>query len=152
MRNNSSLPIIGQKYHFFDDGKLSLTRHYVATCLDIIPFDKFKETIINNVRFYDYSVSDVAQIGSKSLYDIWIKERQECYWLYDDITDFAIKCSVKDYDDNDLYFVRTKDKSWYSMDIQSSWQCGLLDVNNIAWNKLVETCPDDLKNKLEKIK
>lgn len=32
---------IGNKYNFFDDGKISLSRHYIATVTDIIPIKSF---------------------------------------------------------------------------------------------------------------
>lgn len=32
---------IGKKYNFFDDGKISILRHYIAEVKDIIPFHAF---------------------------------------------------------------------------------------------------------------
>ena len=32
---------IGKKYNFFDDGKICVSRHYIAEVTDIIPFNKF---------------------------------------------------------------------------------------------------------------
>lgn len=44
--------------------------------------------------------------------------------------------------ENDLYFVRTKNGGWFSMNIQSSWQSGRLDVDEKGWNQLLEDYND----------
>lgn len=38
--------------------------------------------------------------------------------------------------------VRTKNGGWFSINIQSSWQSGRLDVDNKAWNQLLEDYND----------
>ena len=50
-------------------------------------------------------------------------------WLYAEKTDYFIKCEIKGYDDNDIWFARTIHDDWFSMDVASSWQSGYLDVN-----------------------
>ena len=48
---------IGKKYNFFDDGKISLNRHYIAEVTDIIPFENFhmKNYICDEIdRYQDY--------------------------------------------------------------------------------------------------
>ncbi|MFR6305656.1 MAG: hypothetical protein ACLUNR_02360 [Bacilli bacterium] len=44
-------------------------------------------------------------------------------------TDYFIGCYIPKYDNNLIWFARTKYGTWFSMDIQSNWQGGLLDVN-----------------------
>lgn len=39
------VPIINQQYHFFDDGKINPSRHYIATVVDIITPDVAKNFI-----------------------------------------------------------------------------------------------------------
>ena len=141
MNKKESLPIIGEYYHFFDDGKISATRHYIAKCVEIIPFEKFKKIQIEGVLIFDDDVSTEITT-TQSLYKIWQREQKDCDFLYANETDFAIKCSCPIYDKNDLYFVRTKDGGWFSMNIQSSWQTGRLDVDLKNWNRLLEECKD----------
>ena len=41
---------VGKKYNFFDDGKIWISRHYIAEVTDIIPFDEFHmQTYINEI-------------------------------------------------------------------------------------------------------
>ena len=37
------IPNIGEYYHFWDDGKTSLSRHYICRCERIIPFYGFTQ-------------------------------------------------------------------------------------------------------------
>ena len=50
MNNKEVLPQIGEFYHFFDDGKVTPSRHYIAKCIEIIPFDKFSQLHIPKGR------------------------------------------------------------------------------------------------------
>ena len=139
MYKKESLPKMGEYYHFFDDGKITPTRHYIAKCLEIIPFEKFKSIQIENIPIYNENCEIRV---TKSLYDIWQEEQKDCDFLYAKKTDYAIKCNCPIYDENDLYFVRTKNGGWFSMNIQSSWQSGRLDVDEKEWNQLLEDYND----------
>ena len=37
-----------------------------------------------------------------------------------------------------LWFARTKDGGWYSLDIQSSWQGGRLDVTGEIYDNIIK--------------
>ena len=50
-------------------------------------------------------------------------------WLYARSTDFLIECSIPDYDEHNIWFVRTINGEWFSLEIQSFWQTGKLDVD-----------------------
>ena len=39
------IPEVGKFYHFWDDGKCGVSRHYIAKCEEIIPI-KFAETYL----------------------------------------------------------------------------------------------------------
>ena len=52
---------IGKKYNFFDDGKISISRHYIAEVKDIIPFHEFYmsnfiEKVIQDYLDYNYNI------------------------------------------------------------------------------------------------
>ena len=42
---------IGNKYNFFDDGKISLSRHYIAEVTDIIPILALVFYIIYKIQY-----------------------------------------------------------------------------------------------------
>ena len=136
------LPKVGKKYHFFDDGKISESRHYIAECIKKISPKEAKNIIFNiSPNDYLYPYSENQGVLSKSLYDIWYEIKNEDYWLYKDSTDYFVCCRIEDYDDDDndllLWFVRTYDNHWFSLDINNNWICGLLDVDNSA-NRIYE--------------
>ena len=118
------VPQIGQIYNFFDDGKMYINRHYKAECLEVITPEEAKGVIL---EFPSNASSYVMKV---SLYDIWKNNVKEYDWMYAKETDYLVRCRVLGYDDNDLWFVRTINNRWFSMDIQSCWQTGLLDVGN----------------------
>ena len=127
------LPIVGKHYHFWDDGKTSTSRHYICRCERIITPEEAKSVMIEVPNEYVDDVMDTI-----SLYDHWHdNEMPECDWLYAEETDYFIECSCPKYDKNNLWFVRTKDGGWFSMDIQSWWQSGRLDVDDEIFNNVI---------------
>ena len=101
------IPKKRQIYNFFDDGKCSPSRLYKAYVKKVIPFNKadihLKIHLVNNTL--------------------------NCSWIWNGDTDYFIGCYIPEYDNNLIWFARTKYGTWFSMDIQSNWQGGLLDVN-----------------------
>ena len=87
-----------------------------------------------------------------SLYDIWMCQKESCDWVYADETPYFVKISIPTYDDNDLYCAYMKHGGWFSLDIQSSWQGGVLDVDNKKWNYIIEEYINFIKNKEEREK
>lgn len=140
------VPVIGEQYHFFDDGKIRESRHYMATVLDVITPEQVKDIYVNRLGL------DVWE----SLYKVWREEidkhRQSknfkvltsgsmevgAPWLYAEETDYFIKCSIPDYDDNDVWFVRTVDGGWFSLDTVFVWMGGRLDVSGERFKSLEE--------------
>jgi hypothetical protein len=101
------IPKKKQIYNFFDDGKCSPGRLYKAYVKKVIPFNKadihLKIHLVNSALDYD--------------------------WIWNGDTDYFIGCYIPKYDNHLIWFARTKYGTWFSMDIQSNWQGGLLDVN-----------------------
>ncbi len=119
---HAPIPQVGTFCHFWDDGKSSPSRHYIAKVERLIPIEEAKDIIIENNCYEDYPLS---------LYDIWREEVDGCTYnpgLYQDETDYIVEASCPKYDENNLYFVRSK-YGWFSMDVQSFWQSGQLDVD-----------------------
>lgn len=127
------LPKIGEFYHFWDDGKTSPSRHYICKCERIIT-PKEAENIMVSVP--DYTNGSTIET---SLYQHWFDyEMPEHDWLYATKTDYFIECSCPKYDKNNLWFVRTKDGGWFSMDIESTWQSGRLDVTGEIFDNIIK--------------
>lgn len=143
------IPKIGSSYHFFDDGKIKESRHYIATVLDVITPEQTK-----NIMF---SRADDEVSFEISLYEIWRNEiddhRQDTNfkviaagasmevgapWLYAEETDYFIKCSIPEYDENDVWFVRTVNGGWFSLDTNSWWMSGELDVDGRLFNNMMK--------------
>ena len=130
------IPKIGNSYHFFDDGKISSTRHYIAKCLDIIPFERFNDIIFNDALIYDHEMGECYISKNSTLMELWRLNVKDCPFLYAQQTDYAIQMSCPEYDEKDLYFVRTVDKRWFSINIQNDWQSGLLDITSEQFNSI----------------
>jgi hypothetical protein len=136
------VPNIGDKHSFFDDGKMSESRHYIAEVLRIITPEEAK-TIVFEITHYDM-LNNVSQVH-ESLYDIWRNEvnghRQSenftvlsegadtspgAPWCYAEETDYFVECSIPKYDEHTIWFVRHVNGGWFSMDIQQGWMSGRL--------------------------
>lgn len=100
------IPKKKQIYNFFDDGKCSSSRLYKAYVKKVIPFNK-------------------ADIHLKIHL---VNSALDCSWIWNGDTDYFIGCYIPRYDNHLIWFARTKYGTWFSMDIQSNWQGGLLDV------------------------
>ena len=48
--------------------------------------------------------------------------------MYAEETDYFIGCAIPEYDDHIIWFVREKNGTWFSLNVQSWWQGGFLDV------------------------
>lgn len=103
------VPEVGKRYWFFDDGKISMSRLYQAICKGVMEFkdvpDKVKDAIIFEINHYD--------------------------WIFnsDSNEDKVIRCSIKDYYENDIWFIRAKDGGWFSVNVDNNLEGGRLDVD-----------------------
>lgn len=122
------IPEVGKEYHIFDDGKIRPSRHYIAKILEVIPFEDCKD---------------------EDLIAAWKDNVESGYWLFAPETDYFIKAE-SDFDEDYLYFVRTKSGGWFSMDITSWWQGARLDTDGSLYKTMVEYYGEDDK-KLVKI-
>lgn len=106
------LPKVGEKYSYFDDGKIKESRKLIVTITNIIPYN---------------------EIDSDTLSE-WNEEVKDCDWLYSTETDFFINGFLKTSHNSteDVTFVRTKDGGWFSLGI---WG-GSLDVDGELLDKL----------------
>ena len=117
------IPEVGKEYHIFDDGKVRPSRHYIAKILEVIPFDECKD---------------------EELLMTWRSNVESSYWLYSTKTDYFVKAE-SDFDENYLYFVRTKDVGWFSIDVISWWHGARLDTDGSLYKIMVEQYSEDGK-------
>ena len=117
------VPEVGKEYHIFDDGKVRPTRHFIAKVLEVIPFEECKD---------------------EELLAAWQSNVESSYWLYNTETDYFVKAE-SDFDENYLYFVRTKDGGWFSIDVTSWWQSARLDIDGSLYKTMVEQYDEDGK-------
>lgn len=133
------IPEVGKYYHFWDDGKLSSGRHYICRCERIITVEEAKSIMIKVPNEYIDDIMDTI-----SLYEHWHDDEMPNHnWLFETETDYFIECSCPEYDEHNLWFVRTKDGGWFSIDIQSGWQSGRLDIDGEIYNEIIQDCIDN---------
>lgn len=132
------VPILGKEYYFFDDGKTSPSRCYKAKVVGIYPY---KSELIVDV--FDYDLGKIIQKSIQEIHKNEVNAHRQgenfkvlvgdtttgAPWLYSEKTDYFIKCEIKGYDENPIWFARTIHHGWFSMDVTSSWQSGTLDVD-----------------------
>ena len=109
------IPKVNQTCMFFDDGKISYSRMYQAT--------------VKQVMVYDDAPDKVKKAFER--------ESKSHDWIWNKTTDYIIACDIKDYDNNLIWFARTVDGGWFSMDVDKSWQGGRLDVDGKLEDYLV---------------
>lgn len=109
------IPKVNQTCMFFDDGKISYSRMYQAT--------------VKQVMVYDDAPDKVKKAFERESKDY------DCIW--NNTTDYIVACEIKDYDRNLIWFARTVDGGWFSMDVDKAWQGGRLDIDGELEDYLV---------------
>lgn len=111
------VPEVGKEYHIFDDGKIRPSRHYIAKIVKLIyPEDAYEIT---------------------ALYKAWQEQVEECYWLFAKETDYFV-VAESDYDKDLIYFVRTTDGGWFSIDYPGCWMGARLDIDGSLYNEMLK--------------
>lgn len=113
--NEKPIPKVNQTCMFFDDGKISYSRMYQAT--------------VKQVMVYDDAPDKVKKAFER--------ESKTHDWIWNKTTDYIVACDIKDYDNNLIWFARTVDGGWFSMDVDKSWQGGRLDIDGKLEDYLV---------------
>ena len=162
------IPKVGDKHNFFDDGKLRESRHYIAEVLEVITPEEAKNVhIIRN----ECDGHGLIYPVTLTLHQIWreevdghrnsknfkvlgkgVENKPGSPWCYAEETDYFVKCSIPEYDKNDVWFVRHVDGGWFSMDTQSSWMSGRLTPADFDWDEYQAEVARELSEWLEKHK
>ena len=137
--NKARVPQVGEKLHFFDDGKVGDSRHYMAVVTHVLTPEQAKCIfVVDATSFSEYHSIDFEENKSLSLLDVHAEEVKSCDWIFAEQTDYFIACSIPEFDNHIIWFVRKKDGGWFSMDIQSDWQGGYLDVDGECYQRMVD--------------
>lgn len=113
-----AIPEVGEFYHFWDDGKTSPSRHYICRVERVVS-PNVARSIKVMVPEWHYGTNETEYVET-TLYDHWKIQVANHDWLYADDTDYFVEASCPKYDEHNLWFIRTKNGGWFSMDVQSS--------------------------------
>ena len=137
--NKARVPQVGEKLHFFDDGKVGDSRHYMAVVTHVLTPEQAKCVfVVDAINFSECHSIDFEENKSLSLLDVHAEEVKSCDWIFAEQTDYFIACSIPEFDNHIIWFVRKKDGGWFSMDIQSDWQGGYLDIDGECYQRMVD--------------
>ena len=146
---HQDVPVIGKYYYFFDDGKTNPSRCYKAKVVRIIPYGECDL----EYEIYDYYCKCKIPKTLKDIHKEEVDDHRQSEnftvlnsgdttpgkpWLYSEETDFFVECEIPGYDENTIWFVRTVQGGWFSIDVQSSWQHGSLDVDGSIYKEIKE--------------
>ena len=124
---DDNIPVIGNIYYHFDDGKISLSRREEVAILDVIPFSKIDQEGI--------------------IYNRWREELKSDPYFYTYNTDyFVIGHNLTHPNMGLTCYVRTTTNGWYGFMIDDNvfWgNQGLLDVDGSLLQKLDEYLIDN---------
>ena len=110
------VPEAGKRYHCFNDGKITFSRHYIIEVYEVLDFMQFKRKYPEMVKKY-------------------IDATKGHYWLYIRRTDKFV-VAFEGENNECVVYIRTKDGSWFSI---SGWlNSAELDVTGKLWDNLVK--------------
>jgi hypothetical protein len=108
------VPEVGKKYHCFDDGKITFSRHFIIQVDEVLGHQQFKKKYPEEFQRYRQAVKN-------------------CYWLYSTHSDKFIITYKGENDELGVY-VRTKQGGWFG--IGDYWNSARLDVTGTLWDYL----------------
>ena len=110
------IPEVGKKYHCFDDGKVTFSRHFIVTVNEVLGYIQFKKKYPEEFKHYCKTVKDH-------------------YWLYSRNTDKFIIVNEGENGEFGVY-VRTKQGGWFG--IGDWYNSAILDVTGELWDNLLK--------------
>lgn len=120
---NKPVPLKGGVYHAFDDGKINPDRHMLLRVLDVWGRISMKPWMIAVMKY----------------------NAEKAHWIFNDDTDYFIE-TICDKTGEKLWFARSKDGGWYSLQVESHMDSCLLDVNGSFWESMVEYYSQNVKD------
>ena len=126
-------PMIRDKHSFFDDGKMYKSRHYIAEVIDVITIEDAKNIQLEYENFFEDCIwgldeDQIGEIGiefNPTLYNVWLMHKYCSDFLFAPETDLFVCCKIPGYGDC-VWFARTLDGGWFSLDVSNKWLEGRL--------------------------
>ena len=87
------------------------------------------------------TITDAQKIYELS--KIWKEAVKSHDWIFEEDTDYFVEVSCPNYDENNLWAARTKWGGWFTLQIQSFWHGGELDVSGEKFKNIVESYEED---------
>lgn len=109
------VPEVGKKYHCFDDGKITFSRHFIIQVDEVLGHQQFKKKYPEEFQQYRQAIKN-------------------CYWLYSTHSDKFVITYNGENDEFGVY-VRTKQGGWFG--IGDYWNSARLDVTGKIWETLI---------------
>ena len=114
------VPEVGKRYHCFDDGKITFSRHFIIQVDEVLSYMQFRK------KYPEY-------------FKKYVEKAKGHYWLYSTHSDKFIITHKGENDELGVY-VRTKQGGWFG--IGDWFNSARLDVTGNLWNSLVK-CIDE---------
>ena len=114
------IPEVGKKYHCFDDGKITFSRHFIIQVDEVLGHQQFRKRYPKEFELYREAVKNH-------------------YWLYSTHSDKFIITHKGENDELGVY-VRTKQGGWFGIGLY--WNSATLDVTGKLWDDLVANIDD----------
>ena len=113
------IPIVNKTYYFYEGGIISKTSQKSVVVTEVLTNMQYKKKYSEEFK-------------------IWLSEKNSCYYLYRDTTDYFVNAVNKDDAEEIFTFVRSKKKHlpWFSFG--GFLTDGVLDVTNELTNELNE--------------
>lgn len=119
-KHMQSVPEIGKRYHCFDDGKITFSRHFIIQIDEVLGYMQFRK------KYPDY-------------FKKYVEAARGHYWLYSTHSDKFVITHKGENDELGVY-VRTKQGGWFG--IGDWFNSAKLDVTGNIWDGLVERIDD----------
>jgi hypothetical protein len=128
---NSMFPLYCNENTDWEETTIIQDNESIAGTISL--YDKWQEAIKNHTQD-EGNCTMVIQDKDGNFRELEVGEP----WLFAKDTDYFIECSIFGYDESNIWFARTINGNWFSMNIQNGWQGGQLDVDNHLTRELEE--------------
>lgn len=115
---------IGKKYNFFDDGKISISRHYIAEVKDIISF----------YEFYMFNFIEEVIQDHLDYNPIYVENPQE-----------VIVCTINNYIKGHFFFIKMSDNTGNYFSVNDTYWNGKLCTKQWCLENIVNNKTSNLE-------
>ena len=114
------VPEAGKRYHCFDDGKITFSRHFIIKVDEVLGHMQFRKKY-------------------PKLFEMYMENVKMCYWLYSTHSDKFVIAHEGENGEPGVY-VRTKQGDWFGAG--SWWNSALLDIDSTIWDNMIANAKD----------